>query len=73
MLSQNVVHGNTLATQTADGEPITFAEWTYLGDGKFQRRDFSFDVLMGKREGVTPLRIHAPMLVVGLARLTQNE
>ena len=30
---------------TSDGEPITFAEWGYLGKGKFQRRDFRFDTL----------------------------
>ena len=26
-------------------EPITFAEWGYLGKGKFQRRDFRLDIL----------------------------
>ena len=29
----------------SDGQPITFAEWGYLGKGKFQRRDFRFDTL----------------------------
>jgi len=29
------------------GQPITFAEWGYLGKGKFQRRDFRLDVLTG--------------------------
>ena len=29
----------------ATAEPITFAEWGYLGKGKFQRRDFRFDTL----------------------------
>jgi hypothetical protein len=29
-----------------DGEePITFAEWGYVGKGRFQRRDFRFDTL----------------------------
>jgi hypothetical protein len=28
-------------------QPIVFAEWGYLGKGKFQRRDFRFDVLTG--------------------------
>ena len=28
-----------------DDQPITFAEWGYLGKGKFQRRDFRFDTL----------------------------
>ena len=31
--------------RTHDGQPITFAEWGYLGKGKFQRRDFRFDTL----------------------------
>src|SRR5438874_8797670 len=42
VLSQNLVHGDALAMRTADGEPITFAEWGYLGKGRFQRRDFRF-------------------------------
>ena len=29
----------------ATAQPITFAEWGYLGKGKFQRRDFRFDTL----------------------------
>jgi len=45
VLSQNLVHGDALKMCTHDGEPITFAEWGYLGKGKFQRRDFLLDVL----------------------------
>ena len=30
-----------------DHPPITFAEWSYQGKGKLQRRDFRFDVLTG--------------------------
>ena len=47
VLSQNLVHGDALTMRTHDGQPITFAEWGYLGKGKFQRRDFRFDVLTG--------------------------
>ena len=47
VLSQNLVHGDALTMRTQDGTPITFAEWGYLGIGKFQRRDFRFDVLTG--------------------------
>lgn len=47
VLSQNLVHGDALTMLTTDGEPITFAEWGYLGKGRFQRRDFRFDVLTG--------------------------
>jgi hypothetical protein len=45
VLSQNLVHGDALKMLTPDGKPITFAEWGYLGKGKFQRRDFLFDSL----------------------------
>ena len=45
MLSQNLVHGDALTMRTHDGQAITFAEWGYLGKGKFQRRDFRFDSL----------------------------
>lgn len=45
VLSQNVVHGDALTMLTSDGVPITFAEWGYLGKGKFQRRDFRYDTL----------------------------
>ena len=38
VLSQNLVHGDALTMLTSDGQPITFAEWGYLGKGKFQRR-----------------------------------
>ena len=45
VLSQNIVHGDALTMLTSTGQPITFAEWGYLGKGKFQRRDFRLDTL----------------------------
>ena len=45
VLSQNLVHGDALTMRTHDGQPITFAEWGYLGKGKFNRRDFRLDAL----------------------------
>jgi hypothetical protein len=71
VLSQNLVHGDALTMRAHDGKPITFAEWGYLGKGKFQRRDFRLDVLtgssafsaedslfahLGKHEIFTPIR-----------------
>ena len=47
VLSQNLVHGDALTMRACDGQPISFAEWGYLGRGKFQRRDFRLDVLTG--------------------------
>jgi len=47
VLTVNLVHGDALTMRDAAGNPIVFAEWGYLGKGKFQRRDFRFDVLTG--------------------------
>ncbi len=47
ILSVNLVHGDALTMKTAEGDPISFAEWGYIGKGKFQRRDFRLDVLIG--------------------------
>lgn len=47
VLAANLVHGDALTMKTAQGAPITFAEWGYIGKGKFQRRDFRLDVLTG--------------------------
>lgn len=82
VLSQNLIHGDALAMRTSDGQPITFAEWGYLGKGKFQRRDFRLDVLtqmsafgedgtlfahLGKHEIFTPTNTYPPMTVSALA------
>ena len=82
VLSQNLVHGDALTMRTHDGQPITFAEWGYLGKGKFQRRDFRFDTLtqmsafsaegslfahLGKHEIFTPTKTYPPMTVSELA------
>jgi hypothetical protein len=82
VLAQNLVHGDALAMRTHDGQPITFAEWGYLGKGKFQRRDFRLDTLtlsstfsaqgslfayLGKHEIFTPAKTYAPMTVSELA------
>jgi len=82
VLSRNLVHGNALEMLADDGQPITFAEWGYLGKGKFQRRDFRLDVLtqmssfsqegtlfahLGKHEVFTPLKTYPPMTAHELA------
>ncbi|MCL5779214.1 SAM-dependent methyltransferase [Limibaculum sp. FT325] len=82
VLAQNLVHGDALTMQTQDGLPIAFAEWGYLGKGKFQRRDFRLDVLtgsaafsvggspfanLGKHEIFTPIRTYPPTHVRDLA------
>ncbi len=79
VLSQNLVHGDAMKMLTSDGQPITFAEWGYLGKGKFQRRDFRLDILTGmsahseqgslfaKHEIFTPTKTWPPMTVRELA------
>lgn len=85
VLSLNLVHGDALKMLTSDGEPITFAEWGYLGKGKFQRRDFRFDILTGmsnhveqgslfaKHEIFTPMNSYPPMTVRDLANLVAGD
>jgi len=82
VLSENLVHGDALTMRHHNGNPITFAEWGYLGKGKFQRRDFSYDSLtlsstfsaedslfahLGKHEIFTPSKTYPPMTVRELA------
>lgn len=82
VLSQNLVHGDALTMRAQDSLPITFAEWGYLGKGKFQRRDFRLDVLtgsssfsaegslfahLGKHEIFTPVKSWPTMTVRDLA------
>ena len=42
ILDANIVHGDALRMRDAGGNAITFAEWAYLGAGRYQRRDFHF-------------------------------
>lgn len=45
VMELNIVQGDALKMTTAEGKPITFPEWGYLGMGKFQRRDFEYSIL----------------------------
>ena len=81
VLKANILHGDALTMRARDGQPIAFAEWGYLGKGKFQRRDFRLDVLtgsanfsaegslFGKHEIFTPIKTYAPMTMRELAAL----
>lgn len=85
VLSWNLVHGDALKMLANDGQPITFAEWGYLGKGKFQRRDFRFDILTGmsshveqgslfaKHEIFTPMKTYPPMTVRELAGMAASD
>ena len=46
VLSNNIVIGDALSLRNSKGEALVFAEWAYLGKGKFQRRDFIFSELI---------------------------
>jgi hypothetical protein len=82
VLTQNIVHGDALTMKDMNGKPISFAEWGYLGKGKFQRRDFRLDVLtgssafsaegslfadLGKHEIFQPIKTYEPMTVADIA------
>ncbi len=88
VLSVNLVQGDALSMRTPDGQPIIFAEWGYLGKGKYQRRDFRLDTLtqssawsaqgslfarLAKHEIFTPTKEHPAMTVSGLAALSPTE
>ena len=85
VLSQNLVHADALTMRAEGNVPITFAEWGYLGKGRFQRRDFRYDSLtqssafsaedslfahLGKHEIFTPAKTYPPMTVGELAAMS---
>jgi hypothetical protein len=83
VLDVNIVHGDALSmtTQGSGPRPITFAEWAYLGKGRYHRRDFRFDSMtmassfgddslfadLGKHEIFTPSRDHGSLSVAQIA------
>lgn len=88
VLSQNLVHGDALTMKSHSGEAICFAEWGYLGKGKFQRRDFRLDALTqssafseegslfaqpGIQDIFTPDRTYPPMNVRELAQMNEAD
>jgi hypothetical protein len=82
VLQENIVQGDALNLTTATDDAITFAEWGYLGRGKFQRRDFRYDTLtqmssfsedtlfgdLGSHEIFTPTKSYPQMSVEEIAR-----
>ena len=84
VVALNIVHGEALSMQTRDAvpKPITFAEWAYVGKGRYQRRDFRYETLtqmssfgeedslfadLGKHEIFTPTKDHGTVTVADLA------
>lgn len=80
VLALNIVQGDALTLTDSAGEHIAFAEWSYLGRGKYQRRDFRFDDLTQRsssevglfthfeeHEVFVPIRTFRPMTVSEIA------
>ena len=80
VLAANIVQGDALSVTAADGSPIVFPEWGYLGKGKFQRRDFRYDNLterasyqgtlwdhLEENEIFTPTKSYPPMTAEEIA------
>jgi hypothetical protein len=85
VLAVNIVHGDAQSMTTRGGgpTPITFPEWSYLGKGRFHRRDFRFDTMTraasfreedtlfsdpGKHEIFTPAIDYGTLSVADIAR-----
>jgi hypothetical protein len=88
VFSVNLIHGDAMKMCTAEGAAISFAEWGYLGKGKFQRRDFRLDMLtlsstfsaeeslfstLGKHEIFTADKSYPPMTIGELAQLAAGS
>lgn len=88
VLSQNIVNGDAIEMRTIGGLPISFAEWGYIGKGRYQRRDFRLDVLtgssafsaegslfahLGKHEIFTPIRTYPLMTMSELAAVSAGS
>lgn len=87
-LSTNLIHGDAMTMLDANGGPIRVVEWSYLGKGKFNRRDFRLDVLTGMRgfreeqslfgglgnhEIFKPTKNYPPMTIRDLAALDWDQ
>ena len=79
VLSVNIIRGDATKMKAHDDRPIIFANWGYIGKGKFGRNDFRFDELTNRSEPLfahfadnnpfKPDKIHPPMTVSELAAL----
>jgi len=50
ILSTNIIHGDALSLQRADGQPIVFPEWSAINGMMLKRRDYTFRELLGHAE-----------------------
>ena len=88
VLEANVIYGDALSMKTPDGKLIAFAEWGYLGKGKYMRRDFQLDTLtgasafsakdslfadVGKHDIFVPSKVYPTMNVCALADAASQD
>jgi hypothetical protein len=59
ILERNILCGDALTLKQNNGQPIIFAEWSFVGGTKVKRRDFRLDQML---EGHT---IHKNLFMVG--------
>ena len=50
ILEKNILCGDALTMCQADGQPIIFAEWSFLSGNMVKRRDFTLDALLRPQE-----------------------
>lgn len=84
VLAVNIVHGDALSMRTRgrSPQPIAFAEWSYLGKGRYHRRDFRFETMthmasfggddmlfadLGEHEIFTPMRDYGTLTLADIA------
>jgi hypothetical protein len=79
VLEDNIVVGDALSIKNSRGEAIKFAEWSYLGKGKYQRRDFQFSELIDMSsfgegtlfENMEPDEIFRPVRTYGQVNMSE--
>ena len=50
LLEKNIICGDALTLLTSAGEPIVFSEWSFVSGSKVQRRDFTMNSLLKRRD-----------------------
>ena len=80
ILSKNIILGDALTYKRVDGsgEWIHICEWSPVGDGKFNRRDYEFSYLIGEYESDglfsdIPAETYAPVHFLKINAKTYGE
>ena len=80
ILSKNIILGDALTYKRVDGsgEWIHICEWSPVGDGKFNRRDYEFSYLIGEYESEglfsdIPAQTYAPFHFLKINAKTYGE